>query len=492
MNAENLKVLTNIIGAVESGGQVYGRRRYDAYADPYENTPSEHTITLGWAQNYGPEAEKLVSLIYNADPREFSKLDTAQPSISSMLGKDWAGMRWHPNESQKKALISLIASETGKQCQDYLFQTLMEKFVSECEKNYSTDIRVIMMYCEIRHLGGAGPVKRIFDRIDGEITLDKIMASLVKDQKDKSSSNQVGDVIFWTRHLKCKEFIEKYAVEEGGESMSTCTVTKFVTKALSYVGYREKDSKYADMEDFTDNAGSGNYQKFQPLCNAGNGDQWCQYFVNAVAVETCGSIRDAQRLMCDTSGNGYMTGYTPEGSSYFKEAGRWHTIPKVGDIVYFYSSSMGRICHVGVVIDVDESLKTFRTVEGNTNSDGFTTNGGCVAKHSYSYANVGGDNRVNGFGRPRYAEESKGDGYMFTVETVKKGSKGNSVLLLQEILKSRGYYKGDLDKDFGDGTHAAVIAYQSDRIKAGHNIGGADGKPDGVVGSGTWQDLLAL
>lgn len=492
MNAENLKVLTNIIGAVESGGQVYGKRRYDAYADPYENTPSEHTITLGWAQNYGSEAEKLVSLIYNADPKEFSKLDTSQPSISSMLGKDWAGMRWHPNESQKKALISLISSETGKQCQDYLFQTLMEKFASECEKIYSTDIRVIMMYCEIRHLGGAGPVKRIFDRIDGDITLDKILASLVKDQKDKSSSNQVGDVIFWTRHLKCAEFIEKYAAEEGGKTMSTCTVTSYVTKALSYVGYREKDSKYADMEDFTDNAGSGNYQKFQPLCNAGNGDQWCQYFVNAVAVETCGSIRDAQNLMCDTSGNGYMTGYTPTGSSYFKQAGRWYTIPKRGDIVYFYSSSMGRICHVGVVIDVDESLKTFRTVEGNTNSDGFTTNGGCAAKHSYSYANVGGDNRVNGFGRPRYAEESKGDGYMFTVETVRKGSKGNSVLLLQEILKSRGYYKGDLDKDFGDDTHAAVIAYQSDRIKAGHNIGGADGKPDGVVGSGTWQDLLAL
>ena len=491
MNAENLKVLTNIIGAVESGGQVYGKRRYDAYADPYENTPSEHTITLGWAQNYGSEAEKLIHLIYNADPREFSKLDTSQPSISSMLGKDWAGMRWHPNDSQKKALISLITSETGKECQDYLFGTLMEKFASECEKNYSTDVKVIMMYCEIRHLGGLSPVKRIFDRIDGEITLDNIMASLVKDQKDKSSSNQVGDVIFWTRHLKCREFIERYAVEEGGKTMGV-TAEQYIKKAISYVGYREKDSQYADMEDFTDNAGSGNYQKFQPLCGAGNGDQWCQYFVNAIAVEVTGSIKDAQYLMCDPSSNRYLTGYTPTGSSYFKQAGRWHTIPKVGDIVYFYSSSMGRICHVGVVIDVDESLKTFRTVEGNTNSDGFTSNGGCVAKHSYSYANVGGDNRVNGFGRPRYTKENGGDKYMFSVETVKKGSKNNSVLLLQEILKARGYYKGDLDKDFGDDTHAAVIAYQTDRIKTGHNIGGSDGKADGIAGSGTWQDLLAL
>ena len=47
MNAKNLAVLTNIIGAVESGGQVYGKRRYDQYSPPYHSTPKEHTITIG-------------------------------------------------------------------------------------------------------------------------------------------------------------------------------------------------------------------------------------------------------------------------------------------------------------------------------------------------------------------------------------------------------------------------------------------------------------
>ena len=56
MNSQNMTVLTNIIGAVESGGQVYGKRRYDAYAAPYTNSSVEHTVTLGWAQNYGREA----------------------------------------------------------------------------------------------------------------------------------------------------------------------------------------------------------------------------------------------------------------------------------------------------------------------------------------------------------------------------------------------------------------------------------------------------
>lgn len=32
MDKKQLEILTNIIGAVESGGQVYGKRRYEAYA----------------------------------------------------------------------------------------------------------------------------------------------------------------------------------------------------------------------------------------------------------------------------------------------------------------------------------------------------------------------------------------------------------------------------------------------------------------------------
>ena len=71
MNAENLIVLTNIIGAVESGGQIYGRRNYAAYTGPRAAIPGEKTITLGWAQNYGYEARRLVKKILESDPETF-------------------------------------------------------------------------------------------------------------------------------------------------------------------------------------------------------------------------------------------------------------------------------------------------------------------------------------------------------------------------------------------------------------------------------------
>jgi hypothetical protein len=71
---------------------------------------------------------------------------------------------------------------------------------------------------------------------------------------------------------------------------------------------------------------------------------------------------------------------------------------------------------------------------------------------------------------------------------IKKGDKGNAVLLLQEILKSRKQYDGELDKQFGSITEKALIDYQTARIRMGANIG----KADGICGEKTWSDLLGL
>lgn len=218
MNEKNLEVLTNIIGAVESGGQVYGKRRYNAYEQPYKNTPNEHTITIGWAQCYGHEARQLIQLIFEADKDAFWHIDKS--GIAEMLNVDWVKTKWNPTAKQKADIISLIDSPVGRKVQDEMFVEKMKKLISDCEKEYTSDVKAQMMYCEIRHLGGKGPCDRIFKRCNGKYDLDTIMASLVTDQKDSSSTNQVGDKIFWSRHLKCYEFIERYAVEEEVQPMA--------------------------------------------------------------------------------------------------------------------------------------------------------------------------------------------------------------------------------------------------------------------------------
>ena len=80
-----------------------------------------------------------------------------------------------------------------------------------------------------------------------------------------------------------------------------------------------------------------------------------------------------------------------------------------------------------------------------------------------------------------------GGKYMFEPKTVKAGDKNTSVLLLQEILRARGF-KGkdkkelDLDWEAGDNTIYALKQYQKSR--------GLD--VDGVCGSATWKDLIAI
>lgn len=338
MTEENLDILTNIIGAVETGGQIYGKRRYNQYTPPYTNTKLEHTITLGWAGFYGAEARKLVQMIYDIDPQAFKKIDS-DGKIQNMLSKDWVAMKWNPSPVQRSVLIQLIDSPAGHKAQDELFKQEMKQYIADCEKDYpGADTEAQMMYCEIRHLGGKSAANRIFKRCNGNYSLNNIMSALKQDQNDTSSSNQVGDKLFWSRHEKCKEFIEKYVGK--GEQMAT------------------------------------------PLERA-------KIFLRQTSLKS-------------------MTGYTPTGSSCFKKANAWTTTPKKGYVVYFWGKPSGesnkRICHVGIVESVNTSNKTFGTIEGNTSSSQFTTNGGCVARHTYSYASVGGSNRVNGFGIPNFAD----------------------------------------------------------------------------------------
>lgn len=493
-HSDYLAFLTNMIGAVETGGQVYGKRRYDCYTPPYTNSDSEHTITLGWGGFYGHEARKLVQRIYNMDPATFRTLDGA--GIEGMLPHDWVAERWKPTATQKAALIRIISSQHGQTCQDALFMELAEKYITACEADYTKDKRAVAMYCETRHLGGKSGVDRIFQRITSKVySLDNIMAALKQDQSSsKYAANGVGCRKYWSRHTACVKMIEEHLTTE--ETMTP--------KELTKIFMREQSQKN-------------------------------------------------------------LTGYTPTGSGCFKNAGAWTKVPKAGYVVYFWGKPSGesnkRVCHTGIVEKVDTANKTFGTIEGNTSSSTWTTNGGCVARHTYSYANVGGQNRVHGFGIPDFEgagvtpeqyvkmaqsyigyEEKKsnkdlddfhankgsnnytkfqrdcvgytgdqwchyfvcaialycigGDtgksgtsggsgGYMITLNNVRNGSKGADVNLLQRLLDQAGFKGADgnrltIDGDCGPNTVYAIKQYQA---KMGLEV-------DGDCGPKTWAKII--
>lgn len=395
MTSEQKQILTNIIGAVESGGQVYGSRRYDAYAGAYANSPNEVTCTLGWAQNYGYEAMKLCKMILEKDPKAFHEADDA--GIEARLNVDWVAVKWNPNADQKQALIRIITTNTGKKCQDELCEQLMDKYIKEAlTYDHSMSVGAQMMWCEIEHLGGLLPTKRIFNRATKPYTPDSIYQSLLKDQQDTSNNNQVGDKIYQSRHQKCVEWIKKYVTEDSKEEKLEMTEQQMrqnvVDYLKQYVGIREGSQAHKDILNTFN--GSGLCARYKMTVY----DAWCATAVSAAFIANgyAGKPGSGALFQCVECSCWYMT-------ELAKQQGIWQENDayraKVGDVVMYdwqdsgSGDNQGTPDHVGIVSSVNGNV--MRIIEGNRNDS--------VA---YRDLNVNGL-YIRGFITPNYAKYAK-------------------------------------------------------------------------------------
>lgn len=152
--------------------------------------------------------------------------------------------------------------------------------------------------------------------------------------------------------------------------------------------------------------------------------------------------------------------------------GQWGSTPKVGAIVYYNLSGLGRVSHVGIVEKVF-SDGSWYAIEGNTDERGGRTGGKVMRKHRYSVG-VGG-----GFGYPKYGGKSSAPKSTPTYKPVKHGQmlqryvKGAPVGDVQRFLRLK------VDNAYGDATYKAVVKWQkSHKLEA-----------DGVVGPASWKAM---
>lgn len=244
-----------------------------------------------------------------------------------------------------------------------------------------------------------------------------------------------------------------------------------ITVAKKYDGYLEKKTN-AKLDDLKANAGMNNYTRFgrdydKIMGTKLNGQSWCAMYVSMVFVEAYG-LAAAKKLL-----GGNLFSYTPSGAT---QMGAKHRTPKAGDVVFFYSSTMGRISHVGLVIKVDSTR--FYTIEGNTSSDpGVVRNGGSVNQKSYpiKYASAyfatplygsvtaGTDTKPAASAKPTTKSGKGGNENPYKAPDakaiLKTGSKGESVKWLQYELNQ---WKSSLKVDgiYGASTEAQVRKYQ--------------------------------
>lgn len=258
--------------------------------------------------------------------------------------------------------------------------------------------------------------------------------------------------------------------------------SELIKVAQSWIGKKESDGTHKDIIDI--------YNSHRPLARGyavKYTDSWCATTISALSI-----ICNATDIIPTECSCQKMI-------ELFKKLGVWieneNRTPKAGDIIFYDWSDSGSgdnkgySDHVGIVEKVSNG--TITVIEGNYMNS--------VARR---YISVNGK-YIRGYAVPKYSPESstntsdsKGCGYMFAPETVKKGCEGNSVLLMQTLLRGKGYKGKDgkelkLDKKCGTNSVYALNSYQTDRRKTGVELG-TNGKNDSSCGPKMWADLIGL
>lgn len=493
---EILEIFANCISGVESGGQIYGNGDWDNITLQYTNSSEEHAITIGAYQRFATEAKALLSRIRKDYPSVFKKYDTAN------IGSDLDSKNWNTYQlssktcAKAKAIAAIIGSKEGIEIQKKMMGEDTQSYANTIESKYGVHRIDALLHCvNIRHLGGMTPLERIIGRISGEVTLEKVRDSLLKDTK----YNQVGaepyrsrqSIMYKWLHEKVtplldtnglcgssttssrnwlqkgdsgpevkemqelliangfdcgvsgadgdfgddtekavKAFQAKYGLtvngqygekskeklkslkpddnktESGGESMGS--INNII----------EKERYYASIP-YTE-IGSTNHQKFSDIVdNAGlmgcQDQAWCATYQFALELEEFGKAQALKNWNMTASNYCGYNVFSTEAKFPSSKKGK---TPKIGALVIFKQSHMGR------VLSINSSAKTFECGEGNTSNAQYDRNGNACAVKTYSWY----DSKIKSFCYIDYDGTSSSTPSSSTSSTLNESPKWNGIV----------------------------------------------------------------
>lgn len=240
----------------------------------------------------------------------------------------------------------------------------MTTYIKQAEAFGVSDIKAQMMWCEIEHLGGLNPVKRIFGRASKPYTPETIYASLLLDQRDASNNNQVGDKIYQSRHQCCVSWINQYVIDDNTSvnvPKSDKTAEKLLSVTRPWVGFGRSNGKHKQIIDIYNN---DDPQHLPRGYKVGYNDAYCDVTVSAAGIEA--DMKDLIGKECGVE----------EHVKIFQRMGIWQedgtVVPKAGwPIVYNWDNNTqpndGYSDHIGVVESVKDN--TIVAIEGNVGGE---------------------------------------------------------------------------------------------------------------------------
>lgn len=204
-------VWLNMLGAVESGGMVYGHRDYAAFSGPGALSPAEYSCTAGAYQEYGENLRQLLLAIKKQYPISFEARDTA--GIAKDIKTPWPDSnpyRVSPGSTKARVIQDIISCNAGAFVQDLRAVELLDEYLTDIKKMGVTNLQAALFMAECYHLGGRSPVYRVISRAKTPNSIASLKVSLYKDQKDTSNSYQIGDAMYQNRHDMIYRWIKTY------------------------------------------------------------------------------------------------------------------------------------------------------------------------------------------------------------------------------------------------------------------------------------------
>lgn len=484
MTEKQKEIARKIIYAVETGGQVYGKVRYDCYIGKNTNSTKETACTIGGAGNHAGTAKQLMQMILTTYPEVFRTNDTA--GIESDLKKSWDS--YDPGIGSKKAkcIQKIIDTTEGRKCQDSLLDQQISSRIERVEDMGVANLDAQIMCANIIHLGGYSALDRVLKKTNKPYTLNNIYSALKTDQLDRTSDNQVGDKKYWSRHEKVYQWLKEKITETEVQNM------------ISNCGHDE-NNRYSGGK-----AGDQTGGEWAII-------SWYNRPWNYVLRHPNTKVREEIALLAERAARNNLIGYDQnQRTTYWKHLAASNYDPAQITVACEADCSSGVAANVkaaGYRLDI--------TALKNVSKDCYTGNlraalkaAGFEVLTASKYLTspdylLRGDillyeghhtatNLTNGSkaitGSVSGTTNTKSGGTCeVTLKSFVKGNKDNQIKTIQRILNALGYKGKDgkvltVDGDLGDNTAYAITRFQKDKKLQINTYG--------TVAAKTWTALL--
>ena len=222
------------------------------------------------------------------------------------------------------------------------------------------------------------------------------------------------------------------------------------------------------------------YRYCQVLSGQKTGCSGCRY--NGKQAYDCAQLT---RYACKAAGQELVSGSNAQWKKTpWDKKGTIDTLPDVPGVILYHMDSNGEMSHTGVYVGGGLAVEARAAAYGVVKT--------AVKSRSWTHwAALPGVLSDDGWQSPSQTEKPKesttkpqnaaSGTAVITMSTLRSGSKGTQVKVLQWLLNQNGHNAGTADGIFGSKTLAALRAYQKAK---GLSV-------DGICGKNTWAKLLA-